>query len=393
MKLNCKIFIYKIVIILLMKKFVDNINNYVVDSLEGFRKAYDNIVNVNFSPNYVYRKHLNKEKVGLLSGGGSGHEPMHIGFVGYGMLDCAVPGDVFTSPTPDQIYEATKKIISDNGVLYIVKNYSGDVMNFKMAAEMCYDEGLNIGFVVVDDDVGVINSTYTQGRRGTGLTVLLEKILGAATETASSIDDNKNSVHMMFDNAPTYAYNLEKAEKLANKVISNGRSFGIALTSCTVPSVGKPTFQLNDTEIEIGVGIHGEPGRERINIKSSKELAGIMVDNILNDPDYTRKHPYYDKKEKKWKDIEIKSKKIKEGDDVIVFVNNLGSTPESELYILYNDILHILNEKDINVVTSLVGTYMTSLDMAGATLTLLRVDDEILDLWNSPVYTPSLVKF
>ncbi len=380
-----------------MKKFVNDINNYVKDSLRGFSKAYNNIVNVNFSPNYVYRKQLNKEKVGLLSGGGSGHEPMHIGFVGYGMLDCAVPGDVFTSPTPDQIYEATKKIISDNGVLYIVKNYSGDVMNFKMAAELCYDDGLNVGFVVIDDDVGVTNSTYTQGRRGTGLTVLLEKLLGAATETSLSIDnnddDNNNSLHMMFDNAPTYAYNLEKAENLANKIISNGRSFGIALSPCTVPAVGKPTFNLGDTEIEIGVGIHGEPGRERVNIKSSKELAGIMIDNILNDPDYNRTHPYYDKKEKKWKEAKIKSKRFEEGDNVILFVNNLGGTPQSELYILYRDILNMLNERNINVVKSMVGTYMTSLDMAGATVTLLKADDEILQLWDAPVYTPNLIKF
>lgn len=374
-----------------MKKFINNINDYVKDSLEGFREAHDDIIGVNFSPNYVYRKYLNKEKVGLLSGGGSGHEPMHIGFVGYGMLDCAVPGDVFTSPTPDQIYEATKKIMSDNGVLYIVKNYSGDIMNFKMAAEMCYEEGFNISFVVVDDDVGVLNSTYTQGRRGTGLTVLLEKLLGAATETSSS-PNNDNPIGKMFDNAPTYAYDLEKAEELANKIISNGRSFGIALSSCTVPAVGKPTFKLSDTEIELGIGIHGEPGRERVNIKSSKELAGIMVNNILNDPDYIRTHPHYDKKEKKWKEMEIKSKKFDEGDDVILFVNNLGGTPESELYILYRDILNTLRERNINVVRLFIGTYMTSLDMAGATVTLLKADDEILKLWDSPVYTPGLTK-
>jgi dihydroxyacetone kinase-like protein len=285
-------------------------------------------------------------KVALISGGGSGHEPMHGGFVGPGMLDAAIAGEVFTSPVPDQILEATRTVDSGSGVLHIVKNYTGDVMNFEMAAEMAAaDSGAEVIAVVTDDDVAVQDSLYTAGRRGVGVTVLLEKIAGAAAEQGRS---------------------LTEVADVARRVNAQGRSMGMALTSCTVPAAGKPTFDLPETEMEIGIGIHGEPGRRRLPLAPAREIAELLVEPILSDLDF------------------------RQGDGVIAFVNGMGASPLIELYLMYGEVAAVLEKAGVTVVRSLVGPYITSLDMAGCSVTLLAVDDELVRLWDAPVRTPGL---
>jgi dihydroxyacetone kinase-like protein len=295
----------------------------------------------------VYRGDLPRPgKVGLVSGGGSGHEPLHSGFVGLGMLDAACAGEVFTSPVPDQMLAATKLVDSGAGVLHVVKNYTGDVMNFEMAAEMAGAEtGARVVAVVTSDDVAVEDSTWTAGRRGVGVTVLLEKIAGAAAEQGRSLDD---------------------VADVARAVNANGRSMGLALTSCTLPAVGHPSFALGDDEMELGVGIHGEPGRKRIPLASAREIAAMLVEPVLDDLPFGS------------------------GDGVVCFVNGLGGTPLIELYVMFNEVAKILGGRGVEIVRSLVGSYITSLDMAGTSVTLLRVDDDLLSLWDAPVRTPAL---
>ncbi|HEX9921934.1 MAG TPA: dihydroxyacetone kinase subunit DhaK, partial [Anaerolineae bacterium] len=271
--------------------------------------------------------------------------PMHGGFVGMGMLDAACPGDVFTSPTPDQMEAATKAVDGGAGVLHIVKNYTGDVMNFEMAAEIAQAEGSNVVAVVIDDDVAVQDSLWTAGRRGVGATVLAEKICGASAERG---DD------------------LQTVADWCRKVNANGRSMGMALTSCTVPAAGKPTFEIGDDEMEIGIGIHGEPGRERMAIKSAREIVEMMADAIISDLPY------------------------QSGDQVIAMVNGMGGTPLIELYVVYNELNKICESKGITIARRLIGDYITSLDMAGCSITLVKADDEMLKLWDAPVYTPGL---
>jgi dihydroxyacetone kinase-like protein len=284
--------------------------------------------------------------VGLISGGGSGHEPLHGGFVGLGMLDAACAGEVFTSPVPDQMLAATKLVDGGAGVLHVVKNYTGDVLNFEMAAELAEAEtGVRVVSVVTDDDVAVQDSTWTAGRRGVGVTVLLEKIAGAAAEQGRSLDE---------------------VADVARRVNGNGRSMGLALTSCTVPAVGHPTFELGEKEMELGVGIHGEPGRERIPIAPARDIAAMLVEPLLEDLPF------------------------RSGDGVVCFVNGLGGTPLIELYIVFNEVAQILAGRGVQIARSLVGPYITSLDMAGTSVTLLRVDDELLSLWDAPVRTPAL---
>jgi dihydroxyacetone kinase-like protein len=284
--------------------------------------------------------------VALISGGGSGHEPMHGGFVGTGMLDAACCGEVFTSPTPDQMVEATTVVDQGAGVLHIVKNYTGDVMNFEMAGEMAAaDSGVRVETVVTDDDVAVQDSTWTAGRRGVGVTVLLEKIVGAAAEEGRDLD---------------------AVADIARTVNANGRSMGVALTSCTVPAAGSPTFELGEDEMELGVGIHGEPGRERVPLAPAKEIAEMLVEPILADLPFSS------------------------GDPVIAFVNGLGGTPLIELYVMYNEVNKILSGHGVTVARSLVGSYITSLEMAGSSITLLKVDDDLLSLWDAPVRTSAL---
>ncbi len=329
-----------------MKKLINDPENVVRESLAGLALAHTDILKVSFDPVYVVRADApNTGKVGVISGGGSGHEPMHGGYVGRGMLDAACPGQVFTSPTPDQIEAATRAVNGGAGVLHIVKNYTGDILNFEMAAELCQAQGIDVRAVVISDDVAVENSLYTAGRRGVGTTVLVEKICGAAAERR---------------------YDLARLEALCRTVNENGRSMGMALTSCTVPAAGKPTFELAEDEIEIGIGIHGEPGRERVAKMTARQVTERLAEAITSDLPFRR------------------------GDQVIAMVNGLGGTPLMELYLVYAELDQFLRDKGISIVRRLVGNYMTSLEMAGCTITLLRAGDELISLWDDPVLTPGL---
>jgi phosphoenolpyruvate---glycerone phosphotransferase subunit DhaK len=331
-----------------VKKIINDPSAVVSDALKGVEAAHPEL-KVDHQHKVIYRADTPRNgKVGIISGGGSGHEPLHGGFVGLGMLDAACAGEVFTSPVPDQMVAATKLVDGGAGVLHVVKNYTGDVMNFEMAAEMAATEtGVEVVAVVTDDDVAVKDSTWTAGRRGVGATVLLEKIAGAAAEQGRS---------------------LAEVADVARKVNANGRSMGAALTSCTVPALGHPTFELGDDEFEFGVGIHGEPGRQRLKLVGAKKLAELLVEPILADLPFTSG----------------------DGDGVIAFVNGLGGTPLIELYVLYGEVARILTAHGVTVARSLVGPFITSLDMAGASVTLLKVDDELLGLWDAPVRTPAL---
>jgi dihydroxyacetone kinase-like protein len=329
-----------------MKKLINAPEDVVSDALRGIEAAHADLA-VDHANKIIYRADAPRAgKVGIISGGGSGHEPLHGGFVGLGMLDAACAGEVFTSPVPDQMLAATKLVDGGAGVLHVVKNYTGDVMNFEMAAELAAAEtGARVVSVVTDDDVAVQDSTWTAGRRGVGVTVLLEKIAGAAAEDGRDLD---------------------AVADVARRVNANGRSMGLALTSCTVPAAGKPTFEIGEGEMELGVGIHGEPGRERVPLAPAKDIAAMLVEPILADLPFGS------------------------GDDVIAFVNGLGGTPLIELYVMYNEVDRILSAHGVRVARSLVGSYITSLDMAGTSVTLLKVDDELLRLWDAPVRTPAL---
>lgn len=329
-----------------MKKLINDPEEVVKEELEGIAVAHPDLVKVHFDPNYIVRADAPVEgKVGIVSGGGSGHEPMHGGFVGMGMLDAACPGAVFTSPTPDQMLEATKAVDGGAGVLHIVKNYTGDVMNFEMAADLAQGEDIEVESVLIDDDVAVQDSLYTAGRRGVGATVLAEKIAGAAAEEGRS---------------------LAEVADLCRRVNEGGRSMGMALTSCVVPHVGKPTFELGENEMEIGIGIHGEPGRERMEIQPADEITARLMEPIIKDLPY------------------------ESGDEVLLFVNGMGGTPLIELYIVYRKAHEIATQHGLKVVRNLIGPYITSLEMAGASITLLKMDDELTRLWDAPVNTPGL---
>jgi dihydroxyacetone kinase-like protein len=329
-----------------MKKLINDPADVVAEALVGVEAAHPEL-RVDHPNKIVCRGDAPRPgKVGLISGGGSGHEPLHAGFVGPGMLDAACCGAVFTSPVPDQMLAATKAVDGGAGVLHVVKNYTGDVMNFEMAAELAAAEtGVEVISVVTDDDVAVQDSTWTAGRRGVGVTVLLEKIAGAAAEEGRP---------------------LKEVADVAREVNANGRSMGIALTSCTVPANGKPTFDLGETDMEVGVGIHGEPGRSRQPLAPARDIANLLVAPILEDL------PFHS------------------GDGVIAFVNGLGGTPLIELYLMYGEVAKILSDRGVTPVRSLVGPYITSLDMAGCSVTLLKITDELLRLWDAPVNTPAL---
>ena len=342
----------------------------VKEQLEGMRGAHSSI-EVHIDPHYIVRKHRKKRKVAVISGGGSGHEPMHGGYVGYGMLDAACPGEVFTSPTPDQMIAAAKTADRGLGVLFIVKNYTGDVLSFEQAAEMLHEENIKVQTILVDDDVAVKNSLYTAGRRGVGLTILMEKIVGAAAERG---------------------YSLTNLADLARWVNTNGRSMGMALTSCTVPAHGKPTFDLPDDEIEIGIGIHGEPGQKRIKHTTVDKIVELMMTEILNDQDYTRKVREFNNEKGEFEEKEITTTAFKEGDEFIVMVNGMGGTPVSELYAVYREVDKILKERKMKIVRNLIGNYITSLEMQGFSITLLRVNGclSTLALWDDPVFVPAI---
>jgi dihydroxyacetone kinase-like protein len=329
-----------------VKKLINDPADVVSEALLGMAAAHPEL-RIDHENKIVYRADAPVQgKVALVSGGGSGHEPLHGGFVGPGMLDAACAGEVFTSPVPDQVMAATRGVDGGAGVLHIVKNYTGDVMNFEMAAELAAAEtGVEVEAVITDDDVAVQDSLYTAGRRGVGITVAVEKIAGAAA------DEGRD---------------LAGVAEVARRVNAHGRSMGMALTSCTVPAAGHPTFDLPDDQIEIGIGIHGEPGRRRVPAAPAREVAEMLVEPILADLDFTG------------------------GDGVLAFVNGMGGTPLLELYLMYNEVAAILAKSGVTVVRSLVGPYITSLEMAGCSVTLLKLDDELLRLWDAPVRTPGL---
>ena len=352
-----------------MKKLINAVDDVVREQLQGMGLAHPEL-KVNIDPHFVVRAAgpVNG-KVALISGGGSGHEPMHGGYVGEGMLDGACPGEVFTSPTPDQMYECARAVDGGAGVLFIVKNYTGDVMNFETAAELVHAEGIPVQCILLDDDVAVKESLYTAGRRGVGTTVLAEKVLGAAAAAG---------------------YNLDQCASLGRKVNQYGRSMGMALTSCTVPAAGKPTFELGEKEIEMGIGIHGEPGTHRMDIKPVDELVAYMAETILNDPPYTRTVREWDRESGSWVEKAYTDAPFTVGDTVIALVNSMGGTPISELYIIYRKLVEVCVAKSIPIVRNLVGHYITSLEMQGFSITLLKADDEILKFWDAPVKTPAL---
>jgi phosphoenolpyruvate---glycerone phosphotransferase subunit DhaK len=324
-----------------MKKFINTPETYLLDVLNGFTSAHADLVRMHHDPLVLTRLET-RRKVALISGGGSGHEPMHAGFIGMGMLDAACPGQVFTSPTPDQMIAAAELADTGAGVLFIVKNYSGDKMNFEMAAEMLETPNAT---VIIDDDVAVENSSFTTGRRGVAGTVIVEKMVGAHAENGAD---------------------LEQCRLLAEKVNTCIASMGVALTSCVVPAAGTPTFTLTDDEIEIGVGIHGEPGRRRAPMSSASNIVAELLEAIL------------------------KELKLKAGAEVLLLVNGLGATPVSELYLLFNEAQCQLEQHGIHVARSLVGNYTTALEMAGASITLCVLDAELTELWDAPVHTAAL---
>src|SRR5271169_2532774 len=325
-----------------MKKLINAVDDVVSESLAGFCAAHSEIVRIGETAPFVLRRRLKPGKVALLSGGGSGHEPLHSGFVGHGMLDAACPGQVFTSPTPDLILAAAEAADTGGGVLFIVKNYEGDVMNFDMAREMA---GKSIATVITDDDVAVETSTFSSGRRGVAGTLIVEKIVGAAAEEGR---------------------NLAALKVLGDRVNAATRSIGIALTSCTVPAAGKPTFDLAEDEMEVGVGIHGEPGRRRVNLRPAAEIAAEMVGAITTDLG------------------------ARATGEAILLINGFGGTPLSELYLMYDAVRKLLEPAGCKVTRSLVGNFVTSLDMAGCSATVSMLDDEIKRLWDAPVHTAAL---
>ena len=325
-----------------MKKLINDVDNVLAESLDGFSAAHADIVSLGNARLFVQRRALKPGKVALISGGGSGHEPLHAGFVGHGMLDAACPGHVFTSPTPDQMLAAAEAVETGAGVLFIVKNYSGDMMNFQMAADMLDRENAT---VIVNDDVAVENSTYTTGRRGVAGTLIVEKIVGAAAERGEG---------------------LAALKALGESVNKATASMGVALTSCTVPAAGKPTFQLGEDEMEMGVGIHGEPGRRRVKLASADDIAAELTGAIL------------------------KALAPQRGQEMILLVNGFGGTPLLELYLMVHAVRKLLADAGIKAVRHLTGSYVTSLEMAGCSVTLTAADSGMLALWDAPVHTAAL---
>ncbi len=336
-----------------MKKFINNVDDISTESLSGFAAAHSDLVSLHLNPNFLTRtKKIQgkaQNKVAIISGGGSGHEPLHAGYIGYGMLDAACPGHVFSSPSPDQMLAAAELVHAGKGILFIVKNYAGDVMNFEMAAEMLSFEH---DTVLVTDDCAVLNSTYTTGRRGVAGTVIVEKCVGSLAETGAS---------------------LQACKALGDKVNARSASIGVALTSCTVPAAGRPTFDIADFELEMGVGIHGEPGRKREAMREADAIVKDMLDAILADF--------------KAKDIDIA---LAQNNEALLLINGFGATPLMELYLIYNSAAHFLSAHGIKVAYSLVGNYTTALDMAGASISVCLLDEEIKQHWASPVHTAAL---
>ncbi|WP_321336289.1 dihydroxyacetone kinase subunit DhaK [uncultured Cohaesibacter sp.] len=351
-----------------MKKLINNAEDVIDEQLKGLASAHSEL-DVHFDPKFVCVAEGVKDRVAVVSGGGAGHEPLHAGYVGMGMLDAACPGQVFTSPTPDQMVEACKAVNGGKGILQIVKNYTGDVMNFQMAADLLRDEGIEVRNIVIDDDVALKDSLYTAGRRGLGTTVIAEKVCGAAA---------------------LEGYDLDQLAALCRKVNTFGKSMGMALTSCMTPQNGTPSFELPEDEMEIGIGIHGEPGTERSKIKSADEVTEILTTRILEDEAYVRSLSEWDPESESWVDVEVTDIRFESGDEVIAMVNGMGGTPLSELYTVYGKLAEVAERHGIKIVRNLVGNYITSLEMAGMSITLVKVDEEILRLFDAPVKTPAL---
>lgn len=330
-----------------MKKFINDVEQVENEMIDGLVKAYPNYLRKLDDSLVLVRKEAKKGKVALVSGGGSGHEPAHAGFVGYGMLDAAVPGAVFTSPTPDAVYEAIKEVATDEGVLLIIKNYTGDVMNFEMAGEMAEGEGIKVAQVITEDDVAVEDSSFTVGRRGVAGTIFVHKIAGAKAETGAS---------------------LEEVRDVAQRVCDNVRTMGVAIEPCIVPANGKPGFELADDEMEVGIGIHGEPGTHRETIQPVDEIVDHLLEKIMADLDYS-------------------------DSEVAVMINGSGGTPLMELYIVMNRVADVLAEKNIKIYESFVGDYMTSIEMSGFSISLLKLDDETKELLSAKADTPALKAF
>lgn len=326
-----------------MKKIINNPENVVKESLEGMKLAYEELLEYIPEMEVIHRKNI-VDKVAVISGGGAGHEPLHAGFVGEGMLDAAVSGNIFSSPSPDRIGAAIEKTNRGKGVLLIIKNYSGDIMNFGLASDLAELEGIQVESVVVKDDVAVPDSTYSTGRRGIAGTMLVHKVAGAMAQSGAS---------------------LSEVAAAAREAIANIRSMGMAMTPCTLPAVGKPGFVLGENEIEIGMGIHGEPGVEKTSVKTAKETANILLGKILADYDYTQS-------------------------EVVLLVNGLGATPLMELYILNREIRQLLEEKNIRVYKTFVGNYTTALDMSGCSISLMKLNDKLKTLIDAPCNTPAL---
>ena len=326
-----------------MKKLINKVENVEIEMIQGLAKAHPDILEQLPGHTILVRKNKKTDKVALISGGGSGHEPAHGGFVGYGMLDAAVAGAVFTSPTPDQVKAAIDAVGTPAGVLLVIKNYTGDVMNFEMAGELAEMDGIPVKSVIMNDDVAVKDSLYTTGRRGVAGTIFIHKIAGAKAEEGAS---------------------LEEVARVAEKVIANTRTMGMSLTACTVPAAGKPGFEIADDEVEIGMGIHGEPGTHREKLRTADEIADTLLEKILADIDY-------------------------QGHEVALMINGCGGTPLMELYIVNNHVHDVLESKGIHIYKTFVGNYMTSLEMAGFAISILRLDDETKALLDAPANTPA----
>ncbi|SIN99177.1 dihydroxyacetone kinase subunit DhaK [Halodesulfovibrio marinisediminis] len=354
-----------------MKKLINDPENVVNEQLQGLVAANSDLL-LNLEPRFVYRENIPEGKVAIVSGGGSGHDPLHCGYVGNGMLDGACPGEIFTSPTPDQIYECAKQVHRGAGVLFLVKNYTGDVLNFETAAELCVMDGMRVQCVLIDDDVAVKGGGHTAGRRGIGITVLAEKIVGAAAQAG---------------------YSLEECADLCRRVNQNGRSMGVALSSCIVPIVGEPTFLLGSDEVEIGIGIHGEQGVERRCMSPMDELVENLVGRIFSDPAYVRVARELNLDTGQWEDVQLVSEPFVKGNEFIVLVNGMGGTPLGELYGVYRKLVAICEERGVSIIRNLVGTYISALEMQGCSISLLRADDEMVKLWDARVETPALRRF
>ncbi|MGL5286645.1 dihydroxyacetone kinase DhaK subunit [Aeromonas sp. RU39B] len=352
-----------------MKKLINTVDAVVREQLMGMAAAHPEL-KVRIEPHFITRADSPVAgKVAIISGGGSGHEPMHGGLVGKGMLDGACPGEVFTSPTPDQMYECARAVDGGAGVLFLVKNYTGDVLNFETAVELLHGDGIKVAFALIDDDVAVKDSLYTAGRRGVAATVLIEKMVGAAAEAG---------------------YNLEQCEALAQRINNRSRSIGVALHACTVPAAGKPSFTMADNEMEFGVGIHGEPGIARRTYTDLNTLVDQLFANLLENSRYTRTLRTWDRSEGVWQEEAVTVEDLQSGDRVLALVNSLGGTPLSELYGVYGRFSELCEKSGLHLVRNMIGPYCTSLDMTGISITLVKMDDEMMTLWDAPVHTPAL---